>query len=229
MKTVLQLAAVVSAAAALLLLPRLLWQTAAANAAERFWRSQATLWITALPVLGLSLVLFNARAREFWRLNRLAGPAEPSALFGIRANEDWRRVGWQLGLVIAVVTAIVMFAPLPLSSLNFSAALPLLPLVLFFSLSNSLGEELIFRHAVVSALEDTRWAVRSPLVSAFIFGSVHYFGAPGGFLGVLMAGILGWVLAKSIRETRGLFWALSIHFVLDVIIIGAIFLQEAGK
>ena len=207
MKIVLQLAAVVSAAAALLLLPRLLWHTAAANAAERFWRSQATLWIVALPVLGLSLVLFNARAREFLRLNRLAGPAEPSALFGIRANEDWRRVGWQIGLVIAVVTAIVVFAPRPLSSLNFSAALPLLPLVLFFSLSNSLGEELIFRHAVVSALEDTRWAVRSPLVSAFIFGCVHYFGAPGGFLGVLMAGILGWVLAKSIRETRGLFWA----------------------
>lgn len=229
MKTVLQLAAVVSAAAALLLLPRLVWQTVAANAAERFWRSQATLWIAALPVLGLSLILFNARAREFLRLNRLAGRAERSALFGIRANEDWRRVGWQLGLVIAVVTAIVMFAPLPLSSLNFSAALPLLPLVLFFSLSNSLGEELIFRHAVVSALEDTRWAVRSPLVSAVIFGSVHYFGAPGGFLGVLMAGILGWVLAKSIRETRGLFWAWSIHFVLDVIIIGTIFLQEAGK
>jgi membrane protease YdiL (CAAX protease family) len=229
MKTLLQLAGIISAAAALLLLPRLLWQTAAANATERFWRSQATLWITALPVLGLSLVLFNARAREFLRLHRLAGTAEPSALFGIRANEDWRRVGWQLGLVIAVVTAIVMFAPLPLSSLNFSAALPLLPLVLLFSLSNSLGEELIFRHAVVSALEDTRWAVRSPLVSAAIFGSVHYFGAPGGVLGVLMAGALGYMLTKSIRETRGLFWAWSIHFILDVIIIAAIFLQEAGK
>lgn len=229
MKPLVLLVAVGIAATSLHILPGLIWQNAPVSAIERFWRSQATLWIVGLPVLGLSFAFFRTRTREFLRLNRLSGAAEPSAILGIRANEDWRRVGWQLGLVIAVVTAIVMFAPLPLSSLKFTTALPLLPLVLFFSLSNALGEELIFRHAVVSALEDSRWAKHSPLVSAAIFGSVHYFGAPGGFLGVLMAGILGWVLAKSLRETRGLFWAWSIHFVLDVIIIGAILLQEAGR
>lgn len=70
-------------------------------------------------------------------------------------------------------------------------------------------------------LEDSRWANHSPLASRAIFGSVHFFGAPGGFLGVVMADALGYVLAKSLRETRALFWAWSIHCVLDVIIIAS--------
>ncbi len=223
------LAAVLLAAFALLILPRQLWQGTPAAAEERFWRSQATLWIATLPVLSLSLVFFRARALEFLRLNRVSGAASATALFGIRANEDWRRVGWQIGLVIAVVTALVMFLPLRPAAPQVAAMVPLIPLVLLFSLSNSLGEELIFRHGVVTALEDSRWANHSPLASGAIFGSVHFFGAPGGFLGVVMAGALGYVLAKSLRETRGLFWAWSIHFVLDVIIIASIFLQEASK
>ena len=37
-----------------------------------------------------------------------------------------------------------------------------------------------------------------------------------GVVGVLLATFLGWILAKSMQETRGLFWAWFIHFWQDV-------------
>lgn len=46
----------------------------------------------------------------------------------------------------------------------------------------------------------------------------HYYGAPYGITGVLMAYFLGWFLGKSIIETKGIFWAWMIHFVQDFLI-----------
>ncbi|MFT6005009.1 MAG: hypothetical protein ACI8UQ_002153, partial [Bacteroidia bacterium] len=55
---------------------------------------------------------------------------------------------------------------------------------------------------------------------------VHYFGTPGGIIGVIVAGFLGWFLAKSILETKGFFWAWFIHFLQDVVIITAMLAIE---
>lgn len=41
-----------------------------------------------------------------------------------------------------------------------------------------------------------------------------------------MAGILGFVLAKSMYETKGFFWAWTIHFFQDVLIIGTLYLMN---
>ena len=60
------------------------------------------------------------------------------------------------------------------------------------------------------------------VVSGLVFGTVHYFGTPGGLVGVIVAGLLGWLLARSVLETRGLFWAWLIHFLQDLVIMGAL-------
>ena len=60
------------------------------------------------------------------------------------------------------------------------------------------------------------------VISGAPFGSAHHFGTPGGPVGVVLAGFLGWFLAKSVVETRGIGLAWSVHFVLDVIIFVAI-------
>lgn len=61
------------------------------------------------------------------------------------------------------------------------------------------------------------------MLSGALFGGVHYFGIPGGLIGVALAGFLGWLLAKSITETRGVFWAWSLHFLQDLVIFTAVF------
>ena len=55
-------------------------------------------------------------------------------------------------------------------------------------------------------------------MSASFFGIAHYFGTPGGFLGAVASLFMGWMLGKAMLETRGLFWALRIHFLSDVVI-----------
>jgi hypothetical protein len=55
------------------------------------------------------------------------------------------------------------------------------------------------------------------LMAAY-FGILHYYGIPYGIVGVVLAGFLGWVLGKSMLETRGMFWAWFLHFIQDVLI-----------
>jgi len=50
---------------------------------------------------------------------------------------------------------------------------------------------------------------------------------PNGVIGAFLAGVLGYVLAKSVDETQGIFWAWAIHFLQDVVIIGAGYLAQA--
>jgi hypothetical protein len=52
---------------------------------------------------------------------------------------------------------------------------------------------------------------------------------PSGVIGVIMAGILGYVLAKSMYETNGFFWAWLIHFIQDILIIGTMYLISTVK
>jgi len=59
------------------------------------------------------------------------------------------------------------------------------------------------------------------------FGDKHFIGIVTNnvlneILGVIVAGFLGWLLTKSILETKGLFWAWLIHFLQDVIIFSAL-------
>lgn len=65
-------------------------------------------------------------------------------------------------------------------------------------------------------------------ISATIFGVAHYRGMPGGIWGVLLAGLLGWVLTKSMIETEGFFWAWLIHFLQDVVLLLGYFIVTSS-
>ncbi|WP_310570588.1 hypothetical protein [Gemmatimonas sp.] len=42
------------------------------------------------------------------------------------------------------------------------------------------------------------------LLSPMLFGLPHMRGLPSGLVGALMAGALGWLLARSVLETQGI-------------------------
>jgi membrane protease YdiL (CAAX protease family) len=88
---------------------------------------------------------------------------------------------------------------------------------------------MIYRMGVVSPLKGLLSPMTIYIVSAVLFGLPHLAGMPSGLLGATMAGVLGLVLAKSLYETNGFFWAWTIHFIQDVIIIGALFLLASVK
>jgi hypothetical protein len=93
-----------------------------------------------------------------------------------------------------------------------------------FAATNSIVEEGIYRFSVTSIFLENGLSARSAAISSgLLFGGVHYSGMPGGIPGVFLAGFLGWLLSKSIAETKTIGWALLIHFVQDVVIFVAIF------
>lgn len=183
-----------------------------------------TLFLTIL----LLLILSRAKKEAFhtyFRIGNISADIIPAPLVGIKpsAKENWSHFGRNFAIVISVVTATVIYFQLfKKSSTTIAAIISVLPFSLCFSFINAFVEESITRLGVVVALQNVVSAKTIPLVSAALFGTAHYWGNPGGLVGVLVAGFLGWLLAKSILETKGMFWAWLLHFLQDVIIFSAL-------
>lgn len=105
----------------------------------------------------------------------------------------------------------------------------LLPLVLLMSLTNAWSEEIFSRFVLAAGLSERLNPATIGWISAIIFGLPHFLGTPSGVFGVIVSGFLGWVLAKSVLETRGLGWAVLIHFLQDVVIFGSGAMIIAGQ
>ena len=100
----------------------------------------------------------------------------------------------------------------------------MLPLLLVLAAVNSISEGILYRNGVLGPLQGVipdHWRV---LAAAMLFGIAHYEGAPGGPLGVVMSGLLGWYMNRSMLETKGFAAAWIIHFMQDFVIFGSLFL-----
>lgn len=178
----------------------------------------------ALAVLAVTAALAPHNARRFYHPGNLAAPAQPVRWLGIKATDTWKSVGLSFALIVSLATgAYIYFSVVRGQSLDASLARTL-PFILLLAAMNAFTEEAITRLGVVTALDGLISRPTIYVISALIFGSVHFFGVPGGVLGMLMAGFLGWLLARSVAETEGMAWAWFIHFLQDVIIFSGLFL-----
>lgn len=207
----------VAGTVALLGLTTVIGQQSGTGLGPYFLYQAAALGVAAVVTVGV--VLLRRPEVGHLRWGDLGAPARPVTILAIKQTDTWRRVGPTFVVIVSVVLGVYLwlgyadrFHSVSLRSWGpaFLAALPL-------SASNALVEELITRWAVVEAMAG-KWSRWAPWVSALIFGSVHWFGIPGGLLGSLMAGFLGWLLARSIQDTRGIGWAWITHVVQDVLI-----------
>lgn len=115
----------------------------------------------------------------------------------------------QFAIVISGVIAIIIYFQVAKGAEFSRKIIIVLPFRILFATTNAFVEETITSFDVVCALDQIVSKQAVMLTSAFI-------------LGVLAAGFLGWLLAKSIIETRGLLWAWFIRFLQDVIILTAL-------
>jgi hypothetical protein len=182
-------------------------------------------------LIGTTIFLFilwctkRRNFQDFFRKGNISAEVLPEKLVGIKPkpNENWFHIGRDFAIIISAVTAIVVYFQLVKGSeVLIGSITKILPFSIIFALSNSFVEESITRLGVVVVLKGKLTDKLIPFVSALIFGIVHYWGDPGGYMGVIVAGFLGWLLTKSIIETKGVFWAWFIHFLQDVIIFSAL-------
>jgi uncharacterized protein len=194
------------------------------------------LWLLPVTVLSLmvTFLLNPVNFPAFFSLGSIDAPASALPFFGIAEGDGWLGTGVWLCIVISVVTAAYMALQLRRSNTPFSMPQGVV-WVLLISLTNSFGEEMICRIGLVAPLKGLLEPVAIFWISGIVFGLAHIRGVPSGAAGVVLAGLLGFVLAKSLYETGGFFWALAIHFLQDVIIFGGLFMishaesaEEAG-
>jgi hypothetical protein len=174
-------------------------------------------------VLGILMILYllvmgYSRREFFFVKGKLDAPAEGVKWLGIDEGTKWNKLGPILALAISSGTMLfLVLAGRPSLSVLWQA-LPMLPLVLFFAATNAFAEEMNFRAALMAPIFPLVGKHQTMLMMAVLFGFGHFYGVPYGVLGVVMAAALGWILSKSMLETKGFFWPWFIHFCQDVLI-----------
>ncbi|MCB0537725.1 MAG: CPBP family intramembrane metalloprotease [Bacteroidetes bacterium] len=195
-----------------------------------FVNGQVNYQIILLLITGVSLlttyILNKENFLSYFSFGHISIPGDELKFFGIKQGDTWLKTGLSLCAVITGVTAIFMYLQLRKTDVDWSILQNGIFWILLFSFTNSFGEEMIYRMGLVSPLKGLLAPMKIFLISAVIFGLAHINGMPSGIIGISLAGILGFVLAKSIFETQGFFWAWLIHFLQDVVIIGSLYLMN---
>lgn len=174
--------------------------------------------MVTLIMIGVLFILKKKRENFFLIKGNTNALISPVKWLGIKEGESWNKTGWVLAFFISLgtLTFLVLAGRPPLDIAI--KALPFLPAILLAAATNAFHEEMSYKASFLSVLEQPVGRVHSLWLMAVYFGVAHYYGVPYGVVGVLMAGFLGWLLGKSMLETRGLWWAWLIHFLQDVII-----------
>lgn len=174
--------------------------------------------IVTLVIIAVLFVLHGRRDKFFLIKGDTSAPIEPVRALNIKEGETWKRAG--IIFAVAISSGTLLFLILagrpPLDIVL--RAMPFLPAILLAAALNAFNEEMTYKASFLSVLEEPLGRHQALWLMAAYFGLGHFYGVPYGVIGVLMAGFLGWLLGKSMLETRGLWWAWFIHFLQDVLI-----------
>jgi hypothetical protein len=176
--------------------------------------------IVTAAVIGTLLLLGKHRHDFYLTTGDIRAPAGPIRWLWVKPGDRWNRLGAWLTLYISLGTLTFLIIEGRPSPDIVIEVLPYLPAVLLAAAVNAFNEEVTYKASFLSVLESPVGPRQALYMVAAYFGLIHYYGVPYGVIGVLLATFLGWILAKSMQETRGLFWAWFIHFCQDVWIFG---------
>lgn len=168
-------------------------------------------------VVILTLVLLGKERQDFYLAKGdPSAPARPIRWLGVNPGDRWNAVGrWGTIFISLGTLAFLVIAGRPSLS-TLAQALPYLPAVLLAAALNAFYEEVTYKGAFLGVMEGPVGPRQALYMTAAYFGIGHFYGVPYGVIGVLLAGFLGWFLARSMQDTRGMFWAWFIHFWQDV-------------
>jgi uncharacterized protein len=225
MTTILVVCATVLLVSANVVLAKISWVAHENDFINGILKYQVYALLIALIVALITLII-SPESRTLLTFGAIENGAIKEKWLGINGTSTWKSNGLQLLFFISCATALFMFLGVKYTNSLGNFKLYFIPFILLMSFTNALSEELIFRFAINGNLMKETPKITVLLLSAVLFGIPHYWGFPSGVIGVIMAGILGYVLSKSVFETQGLGIAWGIHFVQDVIIFMALFMMN---
>lgn len=160
-------------------------------------------------------------------LGNISAPAKEVKLFGIAEGDTWLKTGISLSFFITLITGLFLYFHLKQQVVDYSLLKTGIFWIVLFSLANSFSEEMIYRLGINAPLNGLLQPNTIFLISGIIFGIAHFQGVPNGLVGIILSGVLGYILSKSVYETQGIFWAWLIHFLQDVLIFSSLYLLNS--
>jgi hypothetical protein len=176
--------------------------------------------VVTLAVMAALGVIHRDRRAFYLARGDLSAPAEPAGWLGVKAGHTWARTGRNLSIFLSLGTlAFLAVAGRPSADV-IARVLPFLPVVVLAAALNAFNEEVTYKASLLSVLVGPLGSRQALRMVAAYFGIAHFYGVPYGLVGVALAWFLGWILAKSMLDTRGISWAWFVHFLQDVLIFG---------
>jgi membrane protease YdiL (CAAX protease family) len=177
------------------------------------------LTLSGIVLMGFTLIGGGMTRRDlFLCRGNLAAPVQPIRFLGLLKPIPWTVFGPALLVVFGVALPLFLYFTV---HPDFSAGgriVRFLPWILLVAALNAANEEIQFRNILLAQLRNVVSPAEGVLLTAVLFGLGHYYGQPSGPIGVVMAGLAGWIWARSMIETRGCGWAFFIHMVQDIVI-----------
>jgi membrane protease YdiL (CAAX protease family) len=159
-----------------------------------------------------------SRRDLFLQLGDLRAPVRPEFILWFRRPIPWTRFGGQLLSIFGVILPLFLLFSLRPDFSHAGRVWQFLPWGIATALLNAVNEEFQFRSVPLARLRGVVSDREAALLTATLFGIGHFYGQPSGPIGVVLAGLAGWIWAKSMLETCGFLWAFTIHFVQDLVI-----------
>jgi hypothetical protein len=176
--------------------------------------------LVTLAVIVLLFIVKRDRRAFYLAKGDLSAPAQPIRWLRVKPGDRWNTLGRDLTVFISLGTlAFLVLSGQPSADIVVRA-LPFVPAILLAAALNAFNEEVTYKASFLSVLVEPVGSRQALRMVASYFGIAHFYGIPYGVIGVILAWFLGWILARSMMETRGLTWAWFIHFVQDVLIFG---------
>ena len=192
---------------------------------NEMFKYQLFAMVLAFILLIITLQI-SPESKDLLRFGNIQSVASKEKWLGINGISTWQKNGIQLLFFISIPTAIFMFLGVNYTNSFSNFRLYSIPIILLFSITNSFSEEIIYRFAINGNLAKIAAPKTIFLISGIMFGFPRYWGFPTGLTGVIMAGLLGYILSKATHETQGLGICWGIHFVQDVIIFSAVLMMN---
>ena len=181
--------------------------------------------VAAIPVLLVLRGLYASFPAVYLTGGDLTAKAQPIPWLGIRRDQiTWGKLATISALCISVGTLLLTLLTVigvP-TVFNTGSLIRFFPFILLLALFNSFAEGVQFRSAILGSLRNVLPKNQQILTAAAYFGIGHYYGAPSGVVGVLMSGLLGWFMCRSMVETKGFASSWLIHFMQDIVIFSTI-------
>ncbi len=172
-----------------------------------------------LPVAAALILTTGSVGKSYLAPGNLKEKASAIRWLGIPEDViSWGRLCVISGVLImsgTVLLSIVTATGFRLPG-GFGRLIANFPLILLLALVNSFCEGLVFRSAVMAPLRDAFPKSFVLLMPTLFFGIAHYEGIPGGPLGAVMSGVLGWYMARAMYEAGGFLPGWIIHLMQDV-------------